>query len=237
MSRPLVTVLEDAQGTPLKCTVERIPEESDAQVAATIERMCQYVCDDYKTAPIQMDAQSAVALDPSNPLGAIHAFVRSRIRFQRDEATAQPFNGLLKRPGNNATDDYFVEALTRPVDISLQYARTQQPVLGDCDDFSMFCAALLKALGIDCAFATVAASTDDPGSYSHVYTVAYWRGVRVPMDCSHGANAGWEVFDGKMRFREWAVDDRAAWAGVGMLMLLGGWAAWKYRKQLGELLA
>lgn len=231
-------MLETLEGSiPLKYSIEQIPEQPDAQVAATIARMCQYVCQDYTHPVVQSAAQSALSLDPTNPLGAVHTYVRSVMRFKRDEETAEPFTGLLKHPGAEQGDDYFVEVLTRPVDVCWQFLQTQQPVLGDCDDFASLCAALLMALGIDCCFATVGADPKDPNVYSHVYTVAYWRGARCAMDCSHGPYASWEAPNRYGKFAEWAIHDRSAWGGVGVALALAGWLAWKNRNTIKELFA
>lgn len=230
-------MLETPNGSlPLKYTVEEIPEQPDAQVAATINRMCQYVCADWQSAPIQYDLQSALAIDPNNPLCSIHSFVRSRMRFKRDEELTEPFQWMLKKPGDGPGQDYFVECLKRPVDVSLEYAATGVPVEGDCDDFAMYCAALMRACGIDCCFAVVGANSKNPYVYSHVYTVAYWGGARVPMDCSHGPYAGWQT-DRQYRYAEFPIFDRAAWSGVGVGICLAAFALWKYRRELGEMFA
>jgi hypothetical protein len=217
---------------PLKYTVEQIPDNSDAQVAATINRMCQYVNEDCQSYPIKHDAQVALSADPSNPLGCVHNFVRSRMRFTQDEKIAQPYGWLLPRDGK---DNYFVEALKRPVDVSMEYAGTGEPVEGDCDDFSMYCAALLKAIGIDCCFATVGANSENPQVFSHVYCVAYCRGKRYAMDCSHGQYASWEVENKYGKFCEWPIYDRAGWSGVGVGLMLAGWYAWKHRGEIREM--
>lgn len=218
-------LLDTPQGTyPLRYSIEQIPDQADAQVSAMINRMCQYVCQDSTSYPIAADAESAIAIDPSNPLAAVHSFVRSRMEFCRDETLAAPFTGKLPQDGNH----YFVEAITRPVDISLQYAATGEKVKGDCDCHCGYCAALLRNLGIECAFATV--SDADPRIFEHVYVVAYWRGKRVPMDCSHGQYAGWEKRNQGDRYMEWPITDRAGWGAVAMGMLLAGYAAYRWSK-------
>lgn len=225
-------MLDTPQGSmPLRYTVERIPEESDAQVAATIHRMCQYVNADCQSYPVQYDARVALAMYPSDPLVAVHTFVRSRMKFKRDEDITQGFTWMLPKDGQ---ENYFVECLKRPVDVSLEYAATGVPVEGDCDDFVMFSAALLRALGIDCCFATVAANSKTPSLFSHVYTVAYWGGKRVSLDCSHGPYAGWEVGNDYGKFCEWGIYDRTAWGSLGIGIALVGWWAWRNRNQIGE---
>lgn len=223
-ARPAV-LLDTPQGSiPLRYSIERIPDAPDPQVAATIARMNDYVLADYKTPYIRSDAQTAVALDPTNPLGAVHHFVRSRMEFCRDEKIAKPFEHLLP-PGG-----YFAEAITRPIDVSLQYAATGQRVKGDCDCHSGYCAALLKALDIDCCYATIS-DDDDPTVFSHIYVVAYWRGMRVPLDCSHGDYVGWEKQRSpRDRYQEWGVHDRASWGALGVGMVLAGLAFYRWQK-------
>lgn len=88
--------LETSQGSiPLKYSIEQVSEEPNAQVAATIKRMCEYVCFDCQSGPVRYDAQCALAIDPNDPLGSIHSFVRSRMRFVNDEETARPLEGML----------------------------------------------------------------------------------------------------------------------------------------------
>jgi hypothetical protein len=64
---------------------------------------------------------------------------------------------------------------------------------GDCDDFSMLCAAMLRALGIESAFKTIAADSADPTRYSHVYVMAIRPEGELALDCSHGSTPGWEA--------------------------------------------
>lgn len=219
---------------PLRYTDEVVPDDSDGQVLATIRRMNQYVCEDCTNPAIVYDAQCALSLDPSNPLGAVHSFVSRRLRFRNDEEITQPFESLLPRPSldGGKTGDYFVECLKRPVDVSTEFARTGQPVEGDCDDYSMYCAALLKALGINCAFATVGASSKDPSVYSHVYVVAYIDGHRIPMDCSHGKYAGWEVFPPNcgVKYAEWVVVEQPGFNWMGLALVVLAFFAWRNKK-------
>lgn len=231
-------ILETSDGCiPLRYTIERIPEQPDAQVAATIARMCQYVNEDCTSPLIQRDAREALALDPSNPFEAVHSFVRSRMKFKNDEAITAPYTWMLERPGAGANDDYFVEMLKRPVDVSEEYRLTGEKVEGDCDDFSMYCSAILRALSgaIRCCFSTVGANEKDPKVFSHVYVSAYINGQRVPMDCSHGQYAGWETLNRFGKYQEWGMDS-SPWGGV-VLMGLVGWIAWCNRVAIGRLFA
>ena len=100
----------------------------------------------------------------------------------------------------------------------------------------MYCAALLKALDIDCCFATVSADPANPSVFSHVYVAAYWRGKRVAMDCSHGPYAGWEN-PTSYRLQEWPIHDRDSLALVGLAFVALGWFVWSNRKEIRGLLS
>lgn len=231
-------ILETPQGSiPLRYSVERVPEDSDGQVIATIRKMNEYVCADCKSPSIVYDAQLALSLNPNDPFDSIHRFVHSRFRFRNDEEIAQPYEWMLPKAGQQG--DYFVETLKRPVDVSTEFALTGQPVEGDCDDFSMYCAALLKALGVECAFATVGANAKEPSVYSHVYVVAHVQGQRIPMDCSHGKYAGWEVYppDCGVKFAEWQVVEQQVGFNWGVAAAALVWFLWRNRNDIKEFFA
>ena len=219
----------DGQTIPLRYSVQRLPDDADGQVAATIARMGQYVCEDCQSAPVRYEAQCAIAANPNDPLAAIHSYVRSRMRFKRDEETCAPYGWMLPKDGQ---DNYFVEALIRPIDVCFQYANTGTPVEGDCDDFSQYTAALMRAAGIDCCFVTVGANPDAPNVFSHVYTAAYYRGGRTAMDCSHGPYAGWEAPNRYGKFKEWAITDNSSLGLVGLGIAAAAWWAWKNRREI-----
>lgn len=136
----------------------------------------------------------------------VWSHTRNGIKFQRDEVTGDGIAGLPQ--------DEVVETIIRPLEMA-GYMDSGKAV-GDCDDFSMYAACCLKALGIPCSFATTAADAKDPGQFSHVYVVAYpkdpytGRRVRMPVDSSHGEYAGWETA-GYGRYQEWPVWDRMNW--------------------------
>src|SRR3990172_5349573 len=88
--------------------------------------------------------------------------VKRRLQFVRDEETAKPFQSGM------GVGDVVVETLIRPRDMSVLCADGSCVRQGDCDDFSMYTASLLLALGIKAAFVTVAASPSS-SHYSHVY--------------------------------------------------------------------
>lgn len=128
---------------------------------------------------------------------------QANIQFTRDEITGSGVRGL----GIGEQD--VVEAIVRPIDMAQYVDRGM--AIGDCDDFSMYLAALLKANGVPCSFATVAADEKAPDQFSHVYVVAYPDGERLPLDASHGPYAGWEVPNRFGKYREWPVWDKLTW--------------------------
>lgn len=66
---------------------------------------------------------------------------------------------------------------------------------GDCDDFSMLTAAVLKLWGYEVRFVTSAADVTQPNMYSHVWVRVRLKmsGEWLDMDCSHGPWLGWNV--------------------------------------------
>lgn len=84
---------------------------------------------------------------------------------------------------------------------------------GDCDDFSMLTASILKLWGYAVKFVTSAADVLHPNMYSHVWVRVRLKttGEWVDMDCSHGPWLGWNVVtalsrpDVSLLVTEWAI--------------------------------
>ncbi len=153
---------------------------------------------------VQRAAYAAIAgaAGPRKEAAAIHAWIRGRVRFVDDSQLA----GFRPEPAD-------AEVLVRPVDLL-----TMPSPQGDCDDSSMLCAAMLRAVGIPAAFATVAANPREPDVYSHVYTVAVLPDGPLALDCStqRGVDPrpGWEVRPaGKSRL--WPIEESAMLRGLG----------------------
>lgn len=185
----------------VRYSVRDIGHLPDQQVAQTIGVMRSRVREDAQQPWFKARAAQLIgAGDEIAAVRAAHQHARQGIRFVQDEENASGIAGL-----NPAQ---VVEVIVRPVDMARYVdGRVAQ---GDCDDFSMYTAALLESQGIPCAFATVAADGRDPGQYSHVYCVAYPRNergerVRVPVDASHGQYCGWEVPNRFGKYKEWPV--------------------------------
>jgi hypothetical protein len=207
-------------------------DDPDQQVADTIDLMRRYVQEDYATPDVKEEAVLAV-LYGSNPLDGIFYHVKRMIRFQPDEMTSNLAKGL-----GGAIP--VVEVLIRPRDmVTFPVDTGGMGRVGDCDDYAMLTAALLKARGIDCSFVTVAADPRVPGQYSHVYVAAYPKdGGRVPMDTSHGAAPGWEVEENVTRREEWPIDTGLGkWLAMALvaLALVSNW--WTKQRKAGRRVA
>jgi hypothetical protein len=187
-------------GQTVNFEVHAIPDGGDGQTSAVIDLMTRYARQDSGSPEIQAAAREAVAeYSDLPPWEAVFWYVKRRLRFVRDEQTAVPFQEQYDSP--------VVETLIRPMDMVTLCANQSGCIRqGDCDDFSMYTASLLMALGIPCKFVTVAASTAAPDEFSHVYVAAYPppAGQRVPLDTSHGHYPGWET-KAYTRIQEWNV--------------------------------
>lgn len=203
-----------------------LPDDPDGQVAATIAMMRRYAVEDSASPAVIADAQEAVGgsgdgLTQRRKAALVFHYVRNRLSFVEDTALSAPTG--LERPG----DPPIVEVLVRPRDMSVMGKGSGQRRLGDCDDYSMYVASLLLALGVRSSFVTVAADGREPRRFSHVYVAAYPDGERLAIDASHGSYPGWETSN-VYRVQEWPVED-----GSGMLLLAAAAAlaavVWKGR--------
>lgn len=151
-------------GRPVNYHLTVVGDDPDEQVAATIALMREYVRADWQHPLVINDAARAYSAQADgDPIAAVFWFVKRRLRFTADETILEPFRFPAGMPG--------IEALIRPLDMALQPEGRQ---LGDCDDYVMYAAALLRGLGVESSFVTVAADPADPRRYSHVYLAAYY---------------------------------------------------------------
>ena len=186
--------------------VDAVSEEPDQQVADTIRLMRDYVREDWNHPLVVNDAARAYSeYSGGDVIEAVFWWTKRQLRFVEDELTAQPFDFR----------DSVVETLIRPVDMA---ALADGRKLGDCDDYVMYAAALLKALGVESRFVTLAADHRDPTRYSHVYLAAYRDGWRIPLDVSHGPYPGWEAPNQYDKRREWAIFGPDLTAVVGVVI-------------------
>ena len=187
----------------VRYSVHELSSTPDDQVSQTIDVMRRRVFEDSQVPWFRDRATQIIGRgSESDKVAAAHAHTRNTIRFQQDEESGAGIRGL------GLPTAEIVEVIVRPADMA-RYVDAGQAI-GDCDDFSMYVAALCESQGIPCGFVTVAADPRDPSQYSHVYAVAYpkdefGRRVRVPIDASHGEYAGWEVPDRFSKRREWMV--------------------------------
>lgn len=220
------TVQHPDLGT-VQYTLSPVPLGGDAQTESTIDLMRHYALEDCSSPEITADAEQILnqvagrgGLRDGGPSDlelcyAAWEWVRSRVRFNRDEKILAAFD-VQTYLGEQAP---MVEALIRPRDLSLYAREGGGRAIGDCDDFAMYLSSLLCALGIANSFVTVAADGQDPEQFSHVYVAAYPGGVRVALDASHGPYAGWET-PRYTRRTEWPVKERFPW--LYLLLAAGG---------------
>jgi transglutaminase-like putative cysteine protease len=79
--------------------------------------------------------------------------------------------------------------------------------MGDCDDFSILTASLLKCAQIPCWFVSIAVDEETPERFSHVFVKCYLEDERqfMTMDVSHGGIPGWETQREVYRRAEWFI--------------------------------
>lgn len=186
---------------PVLYTVEPRPgdgTDDEANTAQTIARMVEYTTTDSQAPAIREAALTATAgtNDADQAARAIHAWIRSHVAYADDN---QYVNGIVPAA-------QFVQVLIRPVDL----LGMPRPA-AKCASFSMLTAAMLRAVGIESEFRTIAADPESPELYSHVYVIAY---VPAPLaiDASHGPRPGWEApLAGKSR--NWSIERRSGVLG------------------------
>lgn len=173
-----------------------VSDDPDVQVAEVIGMMRRYVLEDYRAPAVAAQAADALRLDP-NPVRAVFWHVKRSLSFMRDEDQAAPMQPYHEYP--------IAEVLVRPLDMAAMCDGGTCQRVGDCDDYSMYAAALLLNLGVPVSFVTLAADAANPTRYSHVYLAAYPDGERVALDVSHGAHPGWEAPNHYGKREEWPV--------------------------------
>jgi hypothetical protein len=190
-------------------------DDPDGQVADTINLMSEYVRSDARSPEVIKEAATVAPMGtpPDEVVEAVFWHVKRLISFQHDDVTAAPLATRLAQAG--LSDIPVIEVLIRPRDMVTWREDTGRGQVGDCDDYAMLTAALLRAHGISSSFVTAAADPRVPGQYSHVYVAAYPPSGRIALDTSHGAYPGWEV-ENASRKEEWPVD-----AGLRGLLLAG----------------
>ena len=151
------------------------------------------------------------------------AAIKPHIRFRQDFDIAQDLQS--DDPRKRSIVETFIPPAVQALLIQLRGSGVE-----DCDGFTMYGACLLLALGVPVSMCTVSAERSTPGLFSHVYLVAYWNGMRIPMDLSHGPCPGWEC-PNLGRVREWVVSGDTIRPSMFVPLLLvaaaGGYLIWK----------
>lgn len=197
-------IYHPAFGADIAVGTDYVPDDPDGQVAATIQLMRRYANEDAQSPAIRRDLQQALggrdprSLSQLEIVDRVFHWVKGRLTFMDDGGLA----GMA--PGLHNPQAPVVEVLIRPRDMAVMCEQGACHRVGDCDDFSMYTAALLGAAGVKSSFVTVAADQAEPDRYSHVYVAAYPDGQRVPMDTSHGPRPGWET-GAITRIQEWPL--------------------------------
>ena len=149
----------------------------------TIDMMCEHVRKARVAYPFPTLAHSLLLASNASPnpnqelASQIFHTTRRFIVFRRDEQTALQ----LGYPEDT-------EVLQSPL---LFAKRIKQ--YGDCDDFSMFAASLLRATNVGIVKFAIC-KVDNQQHYSHVYVVWYPNHMqRIVLDCSHAPYMGWEA--------------------------------------------
>lgn len=168
-------------------TAEELPTTSELATAVTIQRMDQYIREDAGSSEVgeALDSAAHGAMRLAGrgaTLQLVFQWVKARVRFVTDARNAAAIRPAPPEP-------WTAEVLIRPVDLLRMH-----PAQGDCDDFAMLTAAMLLRAGFGAALVTIAADSQQPGMWSHVYALAIdpATGEETAMDTSHGSAPGWE---------------------------------------------
>lgn len=188
-------------GTDVNYTFEPMPDDPDAQVAVAISKVCEYINADAQSPVMQEQAARCIEEGAGDAVTGIWNHIKRSMRFRQDADIASDLQTSDPRKNN------VVEVFIRPLD---QAFLIQLRGMGveDCDGFTLYGACLLICSGIPCNLVTIAADSDSPRRFSHIYVAAYPDGKRVPLDFSHGLYPGWEG-PHLGRIREWPVQESA----------------------------
>jgi len=178
---------------------EQIPsslEDTDDSTSKTVQAMCRHIAR-AQSDPWFLAIAHGMTNSPdlADKIAAVFQYCKAAIRFQRDEESVWNLYRKL-----NAID-FLIEPRA--------LARMLPRAYGDCDEFTMFSLACLKALGVDSEIVTVAVDPERPGYWSHVYgQVILPDGRRMALDCSPaGKFPGWEVPDRDVQRKQaWSLD-------------------------------
>ncbi len=118
------------------------------------------------------DASIDLSADPAAIAHAVFWWLKRTIRYVPTPGTSPLVDQTLIAPST-------VLAMPEPI--------------GDCPQFSMLAKAMLRAACVTCYFVTIAAESEFPDQYSHVYNVVETApGQLMPFDSSNGPAPGAE---------------------------------------------
>lgn len=191
---------------------EQIPsslDDTDDSTRKTVEAMCRHIAK-AQSDPWFLSIAHGIteSSDLADKVSGAFLLCKAAIKFKRDEESAWT---LCKKI--NAID-FLIEPrvqariMQSPSILGRKMAMTTRAE-GDCDEFTMFSLACLKALGLNSEIVTVAVDPERPGYWSHVYgQVILPDGRRMALDCSPaGKFPGWEVPDRDVQRKQaWALD-------------------------------
>ena len=210
-------------GQPVSYAFESMPEDPNAQVRMTVERVIRHILADCLNPDVQGQARQALELGSGDPIAGVWRAVKPYIRFRQDFDIAQDLGTADPRKAS------VVETLIPPA-VQAVLIKLRGHGVEDCDGFTMYAGCLLVALGIPVTMCTVSAERARPREFSHVYLVAYPNGQRVAMDVSHGPYPGWEC-PNTGRKREWIIGAETVRPSVAVPLLIaaaaGGLLLWR----------
>lgn len=186
-----------AFGAHVNYTFEPMASDPDSQVRQTVDKVRDYLYVD-RNADLMRELHAACLEEAQgeHPLLGIWSCLKRWMTFRHDADIANDLGTEDPRKGD------VVEVLIRPVDQAL-LIKLRGIGVEDCDGWNMLGACLLTLSNIPCSLATIAADSERPREFSHVYTVAYVDGKRIPLDFSHGPHIGWEA--PHSRIKEWQI--------------------------------
>jgi predicted transglutaminase-like cysteine proteinase len=189
--------------TPVTFAAIARPASDEAATADTTALMAAAIHADAGSQAVRnATAQATAGARRNTPaqLAAIFQWIRAHVQFVEDRQLAQGIPAAKLRALGAVPEE--TEVLIRPADLL-----TMPRPRGDCDDFAMLTAAMLRAAGIDSHLQTIEQDPEMPAQYSHIFAVAHTPTGDVPMDTSHGTAPGWSARPrpgGKSR--RWSTD-------------------------------
>ena len=187
---------------------QAIPRAADDETATadTVRLMAQAIRADAKHPAVIAATKEATvnAATEQQRIAGIFWWIKRHVAFREDSELADGIAGLESEPAQT-------EVLIRPADLLAMPAP-----MGDCDDFSMLAAAMLRAARIPAYLVTIAADRSRPEEYSHIYVVAAGASGHTAVDASHGPRPAWAA-PAQGKTRAWDIDTMTRLNGLGFV--------------------